>query len=320
MQNRIEKATYGATYTSSKIEPKVEWVRVTPQIAEDWLKRNQNNRSIRPSHVNFLAKEMELGRFLATGEPVIFVGDELVDGQHRLMAVLRSGKLVEMLVVRHPKNANSRNIFAAIDVGITRSFRDALAVAGHVNTSTLASTLIAIDRFESAKKKAIEGIIPYSSMVHYGYEANGANRDKIFKKSIQESMLLVDVYPNAIDAAKYANAHISKTQNAKTQSKTISRTYGAYLHYVLGEIDRDQMLQFMDDLLNGGCPKDHPTHIIRERFVSIRANAYFQGSRTARVDQGYISLLAFSAWNAIRQGKKLNKKDIEAGSSIPLPV
>lgn len=316
MQNGIDKVTYGATYTSSKIEPKVEWVRVTPQIAEDWLKHNQNNRSIRPSHVNFLAKEMELGRFLATGEPVIFVGDELVDGQHRLMAVLRSGKLVEMLVVRHPKNANSRNIFAAIDVGITRSFRDALAVAGHVNTNTLAGALLAVDRLESAKKKAINGMIPYSSMELHRFD----NKNRVWKKSIQESMLLLDIYPNMIEAANYASAYVAQKVSNKTQSQTVSRTYGAYLYYVLGEIDKDQMLQFMDNLLNGGCPKDHPVHIIRERIISFRASVYQQGKQAAYIDQGYTSLLAFSAWNAVRQGKKLNKKDIEPGSPIPLPV
>lgn len=74
---------------------------VTPVMAETWLnERNNKNRRISPVHVNRLANEMVAGRWAMNGETIVFDQDlTLVDGQHRLTAIVRSGVTVEMLVV-----------------------------------------------------------------------------------------------------------------------------------------------------------------------------------------------------------------------------
>lgn len=80
--------------------PKEEWVRVTPQAAEAWLERNENNRTVVQNRVLQFAEDMEAGRW-AEYHPHGISFDEtgrLIDGQHRLHAVVVSGVPVTMRV------------------------------------------------------------------------------------------------------------------------------------------------------------------------------------------------------------------------------
>lgn len=137
MNNGTEKHFHKTFSTSVRTQPKMEWLRVTPQMAEAWLKKNTNNRPVKLSHVKFLETEIASGRFIETGLPIIFVGRTLVDGQHRLMAIVRADKAVDMMVVHHPDNEHTRQIFHVIDTGVNRSFADLLALKGESNAKTL---------------------------------------------------------------------------------------------------------------------------------------------------------------------------------------
>lgn len=78
----------------------IERWKVTPELAEEWLKRNESNRNLRPKHVSKLARAMEQGEFHFVGDPIRFGTDgRVLDGQHRLFAVMRSGTTHEMLVI-----------------------------------------------------------------------------------------------------------------------------------------------------------------------------------------------------------------------------
>lgn len=72
---------------------------VTPDMAATWLERNTRNRKLRQSVVNRYASDMKAGRWMVTGDAVGFdTHGSIVNGQHRLWAVLESGMVVRMLV------------------------------------------------------------------------------------------------------------------------------------------------------------------------------------------------------------------------------
>ena len=77
-------------------------VNVTPDMAEKWLSRNiEHNRKINDERVNAYAREMKDGKWLVTGQAIQF--DEngvLIDGQHRLQAVIKAQTPVQMLVTK----------------------------------------------------------------------------------------------------------------------------------------------------------------------------------------------------------------------------
>lgn len=100
--------------------------QVTPEMAAEWLKRNVVNRNIAMSRVNAYAEDMRSGNWQLNGEPIVFnESGELKDGQHRLMAVVKSGKMVAMAVVYDVSNDVS-----LYDRGRNRSASDALKISG----------------------------------------------------------------------------------------------------------------------------------------------------------------------------------------------
>lgn len=106
---------------------KVETKFVSPRMAEDMLKSMDVNRPVATSRVLTLANEMKLGKWQLNGETLI-VSDtgKLLDGQHRLLAVIESDCTVEFAIA----SGVSESSFETIDTGKARSAGDIGAMAG----------------------------------------------------------------------------------------------------------------------------------------------------------------------------------------------
>ena len=115
------------------------WAIVTPETAARWLESNRNNRNVRKSVVAKYAKDMRAGLW-APSNDAICVGTDgrLLNGQHRLSAVVASGASVGMFVI----TGMPEESFAHMDRGAGRTFADALRSRGAGKTSiVLAATL-----------------------------------------------------------------------------------------------------------------------------------------------------------------------------------
>lgn len=98
---------------------------ITPAIADEMLKLNLNNRNIRPKHVSMLAAAILRGEWRLNGASIVF--DEhghLLDGQHRLRAVIESGVSIETIIVR----GVPRSVMPTIDTGSRRGAADTLTL------------------------------------------------------------------------------------------------------------------------------------------------------------------------------------------------
>ena len=79
-----------------------ETVLVTPELAELWLKSMIANRRPSKAHVKFLASMMRRGQFRTTHQGVAFDWfGRLIDGQHRLLAIIEAGIPQQMIVTRN---------------------------------------------------------------------------------------------------------------------------------------------------------------------------------------------------------------------------
>jgi len=117
---------------------------VDRKIAAKWLARNNNNRNIRPTHVAALARAMTAGNFNPSTDAIGFsVDGELVNGQHRLSAIVETGISFRMIVV---ENIAQRAI-AAIDTGKMRSAHDAAKYQGLLIANIQVATIRAMMKF-----------------------------------------------------------------------------------------------------------------------------------------------------------------------------
>jgi hypothetical protein len=114
---------------------RIETVSVTPELATVWLGRNARNRNVKQGKVKY-AVDMRNGHWRMTGEPIKFDwAGNLLDGQHRLHALILAGVEVDMVVI-FGLDPESQDV---MDTGAKRSAADALSLHGYKNVTHLAS-------------------------------------------------------------------------------------------------------------------------------------------------------------------------------------
>ena len=107
---------------------------ITPELAERYLATAWRNRSISPATVARYADDLRAGAWQLNGAPIIFNdANALIDGQHRLHAVLASLTAMETFVVRgvSPMRRVGEILDPqdSLDAGRKRSVGDALAIS-----------------------------------------------------------------------------------------------------------------------------------------------------------------------------------------------
>lgn len=126
-----------------------ETVLISPELAQRLLDRQVQIREADPTVVQRVvnttrviqyARQMASGKWLVNGETLVFSneaqwgGDRILNGQHRLHAVVRSGFAMPFLIVR----GIDPDAFATMDQGKPRTIIDLLSMQGLSYRSELA--------------------------------------------------------------------------------------------------------------------------------------------------------------------------------------
>lgn len=78
---------------------KTQIMEVTPEMAAKWLSNNPNVRRMRRGRVDAIARSIRAGEFQTTHQGIALQkGGALLDGQHRLAAIVETGATVTMMV------------------------------------------------------------------------------------------------------------------------------------------------------------------------------------------------------------------------------
>lgn len=116
---------------------KARITNIGPEEAENFLKGNKYNRKLSQSHVHRLAKAMKEGYWHFTGAPIIRNGDELIDGGHRLRAIIESGLTFPFALIEGVEPDS----FRYVDSGKKRNFADVCYIEGYKYYALLAGTI-----------------------------------------------------------------------------------------------------------------------------------------------------------------------------------
>lgn len=115
------------SYIGKSENPHVALVTITPEMAEEMLKKNIGNRKINQANVNRIAADMATGNYKLNGETIkISPNGEILDGQHRLLACVKSNMPFKTYIVYNVE----RETIGTIDMGKGRSVADSLNVMG----------------------------------------------------------------------------------------------------------------------------------------------------------------------------------------------
>lgn len=137
-------------------------MEVTPDQATKWLEGNMHNRPLSQSLSEKYAEEMRQGRWMLTHQGIAFDADKtLVDGQHRLWAVVLAERSVQFSVTYDVPIATQ----IVVDDHKPRSAAVALTLAGYAVTATTVAT---------------------ASMMMRGFTSYGYGRGKFSKQEIRD--------------------------------------------------------------------------------------------------------------------------------------
>ncbi|CCH02049.1 hypothetical protein FAES_4049 [Fibrella aestuarina BUZ 2] len=255
---------------------------ITPEVARTMLADNQNNRTLTNRHVDFLAEQMRAGKWQVTGEPIkIATTGRLLDGQHRLMAVVKSDTTQSFWVARNC----DPEIFSVLDTGRVRRAADVLSIEGYKNVSALSGLIRLVILHQQGRLSS------------WGVKTRTLTNQDIVDFQRQEDM------------TPYINVGV--TLYAK--SRLLTTTEYAFLYYLLGKLDNEQALAFVKRIASGaGLVDNSPELLLRQRL---------EAGQMGRLNLSNIErlTLCIKAWNARRGGEALTVLRVSASEGFPTP-
>lgn len=233
---------------------------------------NSRNRKLSPSRVDQLALAMSRGEWVLNGESLKFNGDgALLDGQHRLAAVVKSGETQQFLVVR----GLDHETLETIDIGRSRTFGDMLAIEGEGYHINLAAAIRAVWAYERIG-------VPYASVMYR----------QPTPSQLKETLERHPELRLSINAGGHTNSVF-----ALTRSQVMT------LHYLMSRVDQDAADEFWTKVATGiGLGQSDPAYILRERLMREQQIGTKVGRQSA-----VLMAFAIRAFNAYRSGETITR-------------
>lgn len=210
---------------------------VHPAMAEAWLAARHPNRRMLAKRVDELAALMRQDGWHLNGEPLIFDQDGiLLDGQHRLSALVQVGKPVPFLIVRGVR----MDAQATLGQALQRSRADILAMHQQTNTKTLAGALAVLWRYDHGLMLA-----PKRSF------------------AAQHTLEVLLRYPNLTASLSWG----------MSTRKFLPAAMGSAVHYLCSQRDAALAKHVFTRLRDGlELTASDPLHTLRERLIEARTH------------------------------------------------
>ncbi|WP_406000722.1 hypothetical protein [Streptomyces sp. NBC_00829] len=274
-------------------EPQYNVLYITPQLAEKWLRQNTHNRNLRERVVNGYATDMRDGNWVEDGQSIKFAkgdvllldsppirGGALLDGQHRLSAIVTADVTVRMLVVSNLPDTTQDTM----DTGAKRSLGDVLKLRGEDHYVTLAAALLRVYVWKQGARKNLKT----------------AGRSRPTHRQL---LRVLDEHPELRRSAEMA----SRVRN----SVRLSASTGALCHWLFNRVDASDCAFFFARLTDhAGLVPGDPIYALR-RVIENLAKA------TGRPDEALITALVIKAWNFYRAGEEIQTLAFKAGGAKP---
>jgi len=135
---------------------------VTPEVAEAWLRFNTRNRNLSPTVVKRYVSEMKSGNWEYTGDTIRFdVLGRMLDGQHRLTAVVLAGVTIKVLLV----TGLAPSVFDKIDTGKQRTGVDVLEAMSVKDSRRVAAALAVVSMYDRGVKSNVRDHVRTGEML-----------------------------------------------------------------------------------------------------------------------------------------------------------
>lgn len=268
-------------------QPTANFETITVARAKQLLAKNKNNRPLNQMNLRILMHDMKRNNFKITGESIkIAQNGDLLDGQHRLQAIVQSGIPLKTFIMEGIDN----EAFKYIDTGKMRSASDVLAMQGITSPTHIS----AVGRFVMAFQQG-----KYFNLV----QNSGTKKLKYTNKDVCD---FVD------KNLKHLKDSAAVAYNSK--SKILRGSIIGGLHYIFKRINEEDANDFCHRLLEGDdLAKDSPIFQLRAEFI--------KNARSTRKMTPYEQIcLICKAWNYYRKDTKVHVLKHDINDAFPKPI
>lgn len=273
----------GSKSKDGTIPDVIEVQLVTPEIAKEWLDtRFDDERPLRQSHVERLARDMRDDNWVFNGDPIRFDRDteKLTDGQHRLKAQVVSDTSQYFAIIDLPTEAR-----ATFDTNVPRSLGDAIhydsfgkevGVGSHITGRELAALINRLLRYKVGLGTSGGGV----------YKPTHAEGLEFFREHADRLMA-------ALVVAK-------KTQQSDLPAAPSSL---AAAYHLCAEVNQKQADDFFVNRIVGGLglTKGDPAAAYRGRLLKYHKTTGY------KLPADDVFRFALVAWNHERKGNRIEK-------------
>lgn len=264
----------------------VAYVNITPALAASLLAANTNNRNVKTRNLDKIGQDMLAGRWIFNGDAIrIDDNDVIIDGQHRLLQIEKTGITVPALIVSGLPSAAR----ATIDTNSIRSAADELKMQGYQRAHQLAAIAGAYLRYQKlGLRPAIDSTVTTS-------------------KSTSTSQIVAEIKANPL------LEKLTKTV-ASHHYKQLTGTMGSILYwrFKLAEQTPGDADFFFERLRDGvGLAADSPILKLRTLLDQMH------DKKTQRATPTLIAALTIKAWNAYQQGAPVKSLKYRTGGANP---
>jgi len=253
---------------------------ITPELAKEYLAQNTHNRNIRQRTVLAYAHDMASGNWRWNGEGIKFDKNGwLIDGQHRLLAIIRSGVTIRMLVVR----GLCEGAQSTLDTGVNRQFADILKLRGEKSCASLAAAVRSVHLWDSGVRRLSQG---------------GA------AATVSQLLETLDCHP-------WLREVMPEIDRVRKNSHLPASVLGG-LYLAFTQIDPEDAEFFFGELgskMNQDSPQ--PIFMLQKSLEDNYRNV--KGARNTT----YLAAITVKAWNAFRAGDDIGVLRWRAGGANP---
>lgn len=266
----------------------VKVTNITPSKAKALLSKNTKNRTPKEKHISFLSRAMKLGKWKANGESIVVSEDgTLIDGQHRLLACVKSGVSFPTILV----TGVTKDVSSTIDTGRSRTLPDVLKMNGYKNHNVLAS---------------------YIQMIHLierGAYSPDATRDKSgLKPSSSECLDFADENSDWLIKDVQLINRVYSRQHMKLMT---TKEIGGVLAILKEQAPREEIVKFILYLIGYNVSKGKATDYIYRLLIKNKEDK-------ASLSKRYINALIIKAWNLYCSGNP-DVKYVRYNTDKPFP-
>ena len=268
--------------TSLAAPVRTQVLNITPEIAATMLETNRNFRKVSPGRVSMFVRDMVAGHWHFNGETIKFnqVTNELIDGQHRLSAIIQSGVTVPCLCV-----------WVATDKGVDRGM-----------ARTIAQLLYALGYKNAASTSSAVNVL----FAYYGH-VNLLTRH-VITDAERETFI------NTLNSSRLTEA-VTLAERCRAAGFGKSGAWGAAIYLFL-ELDADAARDFINRVIEGtNLAKHDPALTLRNKLITL--HSFGRSGQAARLA---MFTFIVKAWNAYRSGLPLTLLRQGDLNALPKPV